>query len=420
MNMTDFSSLRYGMFVHFGLYSLLGRGEWVMNRERIPREEYRKLAEQFNPEKFDADALCSLAAEWGMRYLTFTTMHHEGFCLYHSDLTDFHIGNTPYKKDMVAEVVDAARRHGLKIALYHSLNNWMDLPDGSDALESPEKRKVFVDRTFERFSELVEKFKPFDILWYDGWWPFHADGWRAEEMNALMRKLHPGIILSGRNGLPGDFATPEGHMTIPSPWRPWEACMTFNDSWGYNSGDHNWKTPSQVVRMLSRASSGMGNLLLNIGPRGDGSIPEPSLEILKTVSGWVKHNAEAVYDVEPFTFDYMSREGHRSDWNHSGTYTAKDNRLYLWLFRHPGSEVALGGIEVPVKEASVVGGGSLRVNQTGDRLILSDVPPARVDGLPHVLRMDCEAPPSVYLTGGMRVPKVPHPPYDPCASDIKD
>lgn len=420
MTAETFSSLRYGMFVHFGLYSLLGRGEWALNRERIPPEDYRKLMREFNPRRFDAEALCQLAVDSGMRYLVFTTMHHDGFRLYHSDLTDFHVGNTPYGKDIVGEVVVAARRHGLGIGLYHSLNDWMDSPDGCDALEDPAKHKIFVERTHNRLAELVEKFKPIDVVWYDGWWPFHAEGWRAEEMNARLRAIQPSLLFNGRNGLAGDFATPEQHLSTPAPWRPWEACVTLNDSWGFHSGDHNWKSPREISQMLARTAAGKGNLLLNIGPDGNGAVPSCSEDILRATGSWIATNAEAIYDVDVFTFDYRERGNHRSDWTNLGIYTASDNRLYFWLFRPAGNTIALGGIQTPVQKALILGGDRLEVRQTGDRTEISGLPEPREDRLPHVIRMDCKEKPSVYITGGMRIPRAPHPPYDPCPSDLAE
>ncbi|MCK4983627.1 MAG: alpha-L-fucosidase, partial [Victivallaceae bacterium] len=299
-NIDWFVNARFGMFIHFGLFSMLTRGEWVMNKERIAPEEYRKLADEFNPVNFDADSLCSLAKEAGMKYIVFTTMHHEGFRLYDTALTDFCSTKTLANRDFVAEVIDAARKHGLKIGLYHSLNNWYDKPDAVEALENKVKYQEFINNTFARIRELLMKYNPVDILWYDGWWPFNAQEWKAEEMNKMARSIQPHLIINGRNGLPGDFSTPEGHMSQPSPWRPWEACMTLNDSWGYHKGDHNWKSVKDVIQMLGTAANGNGNLLLNIAPKGDGSIPGTSLKILKRLTHWMKINGEAIFNTDIF------------------------------------------------------------------------------------------------------------------------
>ena len=271
----EFSDLRYGLFVHFGLYSKMARGEWVMNREQIPPAEMKRIAASFDPVNFSADAICDLAVAGGMKYIVFTTMHHDGFRLFDTALSE-HNSMRCCGRDFVKEIVDSARRHGLKIGLYHSLNNWFDQPDGVAALESQEDYKLFIEHTFQRLKELLQRFNPIDIMWYDGWWPFNSEQWQAKRMNAELRELQPWLLFNGRNGLPGDFGTPENHITAPSPWRPWEACMTLNAHWGFHRSDQNWKSPIEVVNMLMKCSVGRGNLLLNIGPDGTGKVPEES------------------------------------------------------------------------------------------------------------------------------------------------
>ncbi len=416
-----FENARYGMFVHYGLYSLVGRGEWLMNREEIPPEEYAKLADKFTAEKFDAESLCDLAVRAGMRYMVFTTMHHDGFCLYDTDLSDFNAVRTAAKRDLVAEIVAAARKRGLKIGLYHSLNDWSVQPDGVAALESKSSYEIFIERTFARLRELSDKFKPFDIMWYDGSWPFNAAGWRAEEMNAMIREIQPHVLINGRNNLPGDFATPEGHMGTPNPWRPWEACMTLNKSWGYHAGDNNWKGPEQVVDLLAIAAQGRGNLLLNVGPRGDGTVPEETVGILETVGKWLKRcGGEAIYDSELFTFDMHDRAGFRGEWTLNGPLTSRGNNLYWLLRRYPGSSFALCGLESKVRKVHLLGEGQRAVDfkQDGTKVKFSGTPDSSPDPLCSVLRIECDTPPVLYKTGGMRTPRVPHPHYDPGPSDI--
>lgn len=416
-----FVNARYGMFVHYGLFSLAGRGEWTMNRERIYPKEYKKAASKFTAEKFDADAICKLAVKSGMKYINFTTMHHDGFRLYDTALSNFNSMKSPAKRDLVAEIVTAARNSGLKVSLYHSLNNWYDSPDGVDALENPAAYEVFIKNTHERIKELVSRFNPIDLLWYDGWWPFNSDGWKAQEMNDMVRKVQPHIIFNGRNGLPGDFATPEGHMSAPTPWRPWEACMTLNNHWGYHKGDNEWKTPTQVIDLLVKAAAGNGNLLLNIGPCGDGSIPKATLKILKQVGAWLKLNAESVNGHETFTFDLENRGNHNGDWAHSGPFTVKGNFLYHFVRYWTGPELVVAGIQNKVKKVVLLGrkSESLKFKQEGERTVISALP-LKAPSLMPVIRFECEGKPAMYLTGGMRVPKAAHPPYDPCQSDIKE
>lgn len=414
-----FHEARYGMFIHFGLYSMLGRGEWALNREAIPVDEYKKLADSFSPDKFDAGATCDLAVRGGMRYVVFTTMHHDGFCLYDTKLTDFNSVRA-CGRDLTGEIVEAAKSRGLKIVLYHSLNHWTSKPDAVDALEDEAAYETFIDNTFERIRELVTLYNPIDTLWYDGWWPFNAEKWKAEEMNAMVREIQPHIMFNGRNGLPGDFATPEGHMGSPSPWRPWEGCMTLNNNWGYHKGDHDWKSPSHVMDLLATAAQGRGNLLLNIGPRGDGSVPEASVEIIETVGDWLGRCGEAIYGTDTFTYDLQEKGDHRGDWNCHGQMTAKGNALYQLVKRWPGNELTIAGLQGTVKNVTLLGekGGECQFEQQGGRVTVKGLPDAPTDSLCPVLRFECDAPPSMYLTGGLRVPNVPHPRYDPCPSDL--
>jgi alpha-L-fucosidase len=189
-----FAGARYGLFIHYGLYSLLERGAWVWSREEIPYEEYAALKDQFKAEKFDADALCDLAVRAGMKYVVLTTMHHEGFRLYDTALSDFSTVKAAAKRDLVTELITAARKRGLRVGLYHSLNNWYDQPDAVAALEDKVAYEKFIENTLARIKELVTKYNPIDMLWYDGWWPFNADGWQAERMNAMVREIQPHIL----------------------------------------------------------------------------------------------------------------------------------------------------------------------------------------------------------------------------------
>jgi alpha-L-fucosidase len=413
-----FSQARFGLFIHYSLFSMLERGEWVMNRERIQPEEMRKLAERFDPRGFDADYICDLACESGMRYINLTTMHHEGFRLYDSELSDFN-SMTYAGRDLVEELVTAARKRDLQISLYHSLNNWYEQPDAVAALESRDAYAEFIASTHARIKELVTRFNPIDCLWYDGWWPFNAEGWQAEKMNAMVREIQPEIIFNGRNGLPGDFGTPEGHLSSPTPWRPWEACITFNDHWGFHRGDHNWKNPNQIIQLLATAAQSKGNLLFNIGPRGDGSVPEESVRILKAVGDWVRRNGEAVFDTDLFTFSLTERGEHNGDWSHNGPVTLKGNTLYHIVTAWPGAEVVLAGISAKVDSVEIVSPAkACAFTQEGDILRITGLPECAPDPVATTLRIRCQEVPSLYTAGGMRIPDAPHPPYDPCPSDI--
>lgn len=415
----NFEDLRFGLFIHFGLYSLLGKGEWVMNREAIPREEYAKLADEFNPTEFDADFICSLAKKAGIKYIVFTTMHHEGFRTYDSQLSSYNSVNS-CGRDLTAEIVSAARKHKLKTGLYHSLNNWYDSPDAVEALEDEVQHKIFIDSTFARLRELMELFNPIDIMWYDGWWPFNAEGWQAERMNEMIRTIQPEIIFNGRNGLPGDFSTPEGHISAPTPWRPWEACMTLNNNWGFHAGDENWKSTQDIIQMLAQAASGNGNLLLNIAPDGTGKIPQRSIQLLEETGKWLSHHEECIFGTEVFDFDLQEKGDHRGDWCHHGPFTVSGNNLYLLAQSWPGKEFCISGLETEkVLNISVLNTDIDPVwDFSNNRLTISHLPSTSPLNPCSVIKIECDSPPRLYLCGGLRTPGVPHPHYDPCESDI--
>lgn len=418
-NIDHFAGLRFGMFVHFGLYSMLGRGEWVLNREQLPVDDYTALADQFDPVDFDADKLVQLAVTAGAKYLTFTTMHHDGFALYDSAVNPFNSARRGCRRDLVQEVVQTCRRYGMRIHLYHSLNNWTASPSAVDALESPAAYDTFIKNTHERLRELVTLFNPIDCLWYDGWWPFNAQGWQSQTMNDMVRDIQPHIIFNGRNGLPGDFATPEQHLSAPAQWRPWEACVTHNNSWGYHAGDHGWKPIYQVIDMIVQVAAGAGNLLLNVGPDGTGTVPAQSRHMLEQVGQFMRVCGEGIYDSERFTLDLRERGDHRSDFTHHGRYTAKGNRLYIHLMRWPGTSFAIAGAEMNVTGARLAGSDTeVTVRQHGTRVQFDGLPDSPANDFGDMLIVECDGPPSLYNTAGIRVPDVPHPRYDPVESDI--
>ena len=407
------------MFVHFGLYSQLGRGEWVMNREQIPPREMHENALHFNPSNFDANELCELAVSGGMKYIVFTTMHHDGFRMYGTALSQ-HNSNECCGRDFVKEIVEAARAHNLKIGLYHSLNNWYDQPDAVAALESQSDYDVFIQNTFMRLKELLTLFNPIDIMWYDGWWPFDSAKWKALEMNQELRKIQPHLIFNGRNGLPGDFGTPENHITAPRPWRPWEACMTLNNHWGFHRSDKNWKSPVEVIGMLMKCAVGNGNLLLNVGPDGTGAIPLESSRIIRKVGKWIQDGGDELLaqGIESLPYAYGFREnGDRGDWDAAGPFYARGNVLYQIMFYPPEGRHILTGVESKVRSVSSKRLGELPFRQEEGRLEIN-IPDSFYEAFAPVLRIECDGAPSIYRTGGMRVPKCQHPRYDPVQPDI--
>lgn len=418
-NLKSFVGARLGLFIHFGLYSILGRGEWVINREQLSLDEYRKLADQFDPTEFDADALVGLAAEAGCRYVCFTTMHHEGFALYDSDVVEFNSVKT-CGRDFAAEIVAACRKHGLRVHLYHTLNQWMHHPEGVAALESKADYERFITFVFDRLRELATKYSPVECIWYDGWWPFDANGWRAEEMNRMLREIQPHILLNERNCGNADFATPEQHLATPYPWRPWEACITHNGSWGYHRGDNRFKPLWHVIDMITQAATGGGNVLLNVGPDGKGRIPDESTTMLRELGQWMRTHGEAIYDSEPFIFANHQADDLRGDWATHGRYTVRGNTLYYHLFAWPGQSVAIGGVKVgQAQRARLLGSDTpLQTTQNNGRLEITGLPDAPPHSVGGVVAIEFDQPPTLYLCGGMRTPNVDHPRYDPCEPDL--
>jgi len=415
-----FRQARYGLFIHYGLYSLLGRGEWVMNREQIPVDEYAKLANQFTASKFNADDIIRRARDWGMRYAVLTTKHHDGFCLYDSKLTDFTAPKTAAGRDLVAEFVNACRKHGLRVGLYHTLGEWTHNPCALDALERPDEcYQPWIDYVHGQIREIMTNYGKIDIMWYDGWWPFDAKGWQAEKLNAMVRALQPGILVNGRTGLAGDFGTPEGHISAQKGM--WEACITHNGSWGYHAGDHDWKTPKQVTLMLQQVSAGGGNLLLNTGPRGDGSIPEETIRVFDQVGKWLKTNGEAIYDTERFSMNLRERAGERADWNSFGPMTASSRAFYVHVTKWPGPRLVLTGLECDVTQVTMLSTGrDLPYTQQEGRITVTGLPETADTTMPIVIRFRTKQEPCIYRTAGWRNPTVPHCRYDPAPSDIEN
>jgi alpha-L-fucosidase len=412
-----FLEARYGLFIHYGLYSSLGRGEWVLQREHLPLDEYKKMAAKFNPDKFDADWLLKKAKQdWGMKYAVLTTKHHEGFCLYDSRLTDF---TAPKKcgRDLVAEFVAACRKHNLRIGLYHSLNDWTCSPNATDALNDPAKNhQKFIDYVHAQIREIMTNYGKIDVMWYDGWWPFDANGWQAEKLNAMVRSLQPGILVNGRCALKGDFGTPEGHISPSAD--PWEACMTLNNSWGFHAGDDEWKSARVVVEMLRQCSAGNGNLLLNVGPRGDGSVPGRSVEILDEAGAWLQDNEEAIRGTIPAHMDLFDSSIGNSDFTHHGRFTFREDAIYLHLRSWPGKTLRIYKFECGVEAVSLLATGTACPFKFSDGLLEVELPDGLNTALPVVVKFKTTGTPRIYNCGGYEHPLVPHCRYDPVSSDL--
>jgi alpha-L-fucosidase len=365
---------RFGMFVHWGLYSQLGRHEWVMNRERIPVREYERLAAIWKPKPRPARDWARLAKKAGMKYMVMTTKHHEGFCLWDTQQTEYNAVKCGPGRDLVAEYVNACREFGLRVGFYYSLMDWHH-PDGARCAKNEKARRRFLDFTQGCVRELMSNYGKIDILWYDVPWPFQSPKlWESEKMTGMARELQPRIIVNNRAQLPEDFGTPEEHVKAEDAGRAWEACMTFNGSWGWlPTPSEDWHSVRAVLGMLRQVSGEGGNLLLNIGPKPDGSVPEEATERLCAVGKWLGKNGEAVYDK-------TDRVTGRLEWLPMGNWTLKDKTAYYWCTRWPGRELAIGGLKTKLNKASFLGTGKpVRFKQEKDRIILLGLPPTNPD-----------------------------------------
>jgi len=391
-----FRKARFGMFIHWGLYAQLGRHEWVMNRERIPMAEYEKLADSWHPKERPAREWAKLAKQAGMKYMVMTTKHHEGFCLWDTKQTDYNAAQHGPKRDLVAEYVDACHEFGLRVGFYYSLMDWHH-PDGARCATDDAARRRFLDFTQGCVRELCSNYGKLDILWYDVSWPLRTPAlWESAKMNAMVRELQPDILINNRSQLDEDFGTPEEHVTAAGEGRAWEACMTFNGSWGYMPSAIDWRPVREVLGLLRTATSGQGNLLLNIGPKPDGSVPEEATERLIPVGQWLAQNGEAVYG-------QVDRADGRLEWMPCGQFTLKGNTAYFWCNRWPGKELAIGGLQVKVLKASYLATGQpIALEQTENRLVLKNLPDQNPDQIAGVcvIKLECDAAPKQVLGAG--------------------
>jgi alpha-L-fucosidase len=370
---------RFGMFVHWGLYSQLGRHEWVMNRERIPLSEYEPLADTWHPKEKPARAWAKLAKQAGMKYMVMTTKHHEGFCLWDTKQTPYNAVEHGPGRDLVREYVEACREFGLKVGFYYSMMDWHH-PDGVNCYKDEAARRRFLDFTQVCVRELCSNYGKIDVLWYDVSWPLESpERWESYKMNQMVRELQPDILINNRSLLDEDFGTPEEHVTAEKPGRAWEACMTFNGSWGYMPISPDWHSPREIIEMLRKATAGNGNLLLNIGPAPDGSIPVEAVERLTQVGRWIETYQEPLYgqvDRADATLEPAML---------TGNWSRKGKTAYYWCSRWPGVELAIGGLETRLKKATLLATGqNLAFVQSENRLILKGLPHENPDKIAGV------------------------------------
>ncbi|KAF1708177.1 alpha-L-fucosidase [Pseudoxanthomonas sacheonensis] len=419
---------RFGLFVHWGLYSgaagrwngrpVAGTAEWIQRNAHVPADEYaRQMRPLFRPKPGFAREWARLARQAGAKYLVFTSKHHEGFALHDSAVTTFDAKDFT-DRDLVKEIVDAARAEGLKVGLYHSVIDWhhpaypyRDFLKLEQPLPHPLEKttpaedpgypqradlKEYQDYLQAQVRELVEHYGPIDILWWDYSNPgAEGETWRARELMAMVRERQPGIVMNNRlyrslgyddpqgslkwfDRAHGDFTTPE--QAIPANGVvgvDWEACMTMNDTWGYNAHDRHWKSTATLIRDLVDAASKGGNFLLNIGPQADGSVPQASVLRLRQIGAWMQRNGESVYATTASPLDAVG-------W---GRVTARGERLYLHVFERTKD----GMLRLPLsgkRSAKLLqGGASLETSREGETLVVA-LPAELPDAIDTVVVLD--------------------------------
>jgi alpha-L-fucosidase len=376
-----FEKDRFGMFIHWGLYSIPARGEWVRSNEKISNEEYQKYFDAFDPVDYNPKEWAKLAKEAGMKYAVLTTKHHDGFCLFDSRLTDYKSTNTKAKRDLVAEYVDAFRAEGIKIGFYYSLLDWHhpDYPafkdrqhpmrDNEAYKDIPQDFSRYIDYFHGQVRELLTNYGKIDLLWFDFSYKdemnnMSGEKWEASKLVKMIRQLQPNIVLNNRLGgeghslVPetsyGDFASPEqiipqkGMVDINGNSIPWEACITLNNHWGYCASDQDYKSSKDVIHALVECVSKNGNMILNVGPDARGSIPEESTKVLKEVGIWMKKNAGSIYNCG--ISDYQKPE-----W---GRYTQNGKKIYAHILDRGIGPVSLQGMAGKVVSACYLHDGS--------------------------------------------------------------
>jgi len=364
---------RFGMFIHWGLYSQAGRHEWVKKHEKIDDANYQKYFDIFNPDLYDPAEWAKLARAAGMKYAVITTKHHEGFTLFDSEFTEYKITNTPYGKDAIREWVEAFRAEGLKIGFYYSLIDWhhpdytidrnhpMSPANPKDYKELNKGRDMAVYREYvkNQLTELLTNYGKIDILFLDFSFPGEfgkgRDDWGSMELIKLIRELQPGIIVNDRMDLIDyqggwDFTTPEQFKVDKWPEYngkkvPWETCQTFSGSWGYYRDEMTWKDNKQLLVLLIESVSKGGNLLLNVGPTGRGTIDYRAENALLQMGDWMKFNARSIYGCTQAPNDYIVPD------NCLLTYNSSTNRLYVHLLDYPLGVLTLKGMKGKIKYA---------------------------------------------------------------------
>jgi len=379
-----FLDAKLGLFIHWGMYSLLERGEQVLFREHLRPSEYARLATRFQPSEFDAARWAATAKAAGMRYAVLTSKHHDGYCLFGSAVSDFSAIQVGPHRDLVADYVAAFRAAGLKVGLYYSLADWRWPAYFAGPQRDPEGFARFIEYTHAQVRELCSNYGPIDVLWFDGAWPHDAQAWRAPQLLEMIRSLQPGALVNNRAGVPGDFDTPEQQISASATGRAWEACVTSTERfWGYHSGDILWKSPLEVVHMLAKTAGGGGNLLLNVGPQASGRFPAQFDSIAREVGHWLSHNGESIYGTRRGVVDVTTL----------GHMTVRGSTAYVHILYWPGSEGRIAGLASRVLSARFLADGRpVRFEQGDAHVLLHDLPARAPDPYDTVVALELDGP----------------------------
>ncbi len=365
---------RFGMFIHWGLYALPARHEWMKYHEQVPDDVYDRYFKHFDPDLYDPALWADAAARAGMKYFVVTTKHHEGFCLWDSALTDYKAPNTPCGKDLLHPMVDAFRARDLRVGFYHSLIDWhhpdfiiddmhahRNFPDRAERNKIRDQKR-YIEYLHGQVRELLTQFGKIDVLWFDFSYPSREgfigkgrDDWGSEALYKLVRELQPHIVLDDRLDLPDgwDIKTPEQFqprewLTVDGQRVVWEACQTFSGSWGYHRDEASWKSIDQLVQMLIDSVSKGGNLLLNVGPTGRGEFDERALDRLYGMGEWMKRHSRSIYGCTEAPDGLVPPPDCRY------TYNPQTNRLYLHVFSWPFLHLHCDGLADRVEYAQLL------------------------------------------------------------------
>jgi alpha-L-fucosidase len=374
---------KFGLFIHWGLYAvpagtwrgekIPGIGEWIMKRAQIPVAEYEQLTTQFNPVEFDADAWVKLAKAAGQRYIVITSKHHDGFCMYHSQVTDYNIVDaTPFDRDPIAELADACQRYGLKLGFYYSQTQDWHHPNGDgndwDYVEEKKDFDSYVETYVKpQVRELLTRYGPVALIWFDT--PKRMTEPQSRALLELVHELQPDCLVSGRVGNSmGDYTSARDNKIPPvAVDTDFETPATINDTWGFKAYDHNWKSIEDMVRKLVDIASKGGNYLLNVGPTAKGLIPQASVGRLLSIGAWLDVNGESVYGTRPGPVQGL-------DWCRS---TVKGDKLYLHIFDWPDDgKLVLPGEVGSVKNACILGDPAAAPLPIGENLMIQALPEA--------------------------------------------